>query len=178
MACCPCCCENKQGGTCCGEGDSAACCEAGKFCCDGVCQDTACDCEGLCDDESPCPAGCECWLSECVNPDDCTQVYFGAGWYTSSGAADFTALLQSAGYISVEFEAAEPYPGAGVPYEDGCGQTFWGVYAKCCGVDSGCTPSTTTGDVAGIVGPGNQFPPCGADTTNSVTIDTCCNPLP
>jgi hypothetical protein len=43
MVCCTCCCETKQGGTCCGEGDAATCCPAGQYCCDGACQAGPCE---------------------------------------------------------------------------------------------------------------------------------------
>lgn len=43
MACCVCCCETKQNGTCCGSGPSAVCCPQGEYCCNGACQATPCN---------------------------------------------------------------------------------------------------------------------------------------
>ena len=37
MACCVCCCETKQNGTCCGDGEDAVCCPEGQPCQDGTC---------------------------------------------------------------------------------------------------------------------------------------------
>ena len=47
MACCKCCCGNKdcaegeQGKCCCG-GSSGSCCTASQYCCDGTCESTPC----------------------------------------------------------------------------------------------------------------------------------------
>ena len=50
MACCKCCCGNKncaegeQGKCCCGSGPEAVCCSDGQYCCDGDCQSDPCCC--------------------------------------------------------------------------------------------------------------------------------------
>lgn len=62
MACCPCCCETKQGGVCCGAGESATCCPEGEYCCDGVCQESPCGCVDIFD----CPEGQVCCDGECM----------------------------------------------------------------------------------------------------------------
>jgi hypothetical protein len=112
-------------------------------------------------------------------PVECDGVGFGTGWFTAGGQADLVALLEAAGYTDVIFSPREPYLGSGLPFTDGCGQTFYAVSASCCGTTIGCDPVFTSGFVSGIAGPGNQNPPCGEATSDESFIETCCeNPLP
>ena len=54
MACCKCCCGNKDcaegdHGKCCCGGSAGACCTASQYCCSGVCQSAPCgECSGTC----------------------------------------------------------------------------------------------------------------------------------
>jgi hypothetical protein len=89
-----------------------------------------------------------------------------------------TVLLENAGYTDVVWTPTALFPGGPVPYTDGCRQTFYALEASCCGQAFGCTPLFTVGNVRGIVGPGNQFPPCGAADVEPSFVNTCCNPLP
>jgi hypothetical protein len=132
---------------------SDADCGDGRYCCDGTCQDSPCE-------------------------PDCAASFFGQGWWTGSGREDLTTLLQNAGYVDVTWTPREPFPGSGLPFTDGCGQTFYDVQASCCGETFGCDPFFTVGNVRGIQGPGNQNAPCGPDENEVNFVQTCCNPLP
>lgn len=60
--CCGCqnCTEGQEGKCCCG-GPTGECCQAGYFCCDGVCLEGGCEaCTGTCSDTEPCETGCGC----------------------------------------------------------------------------------------------------------------------
>jgi|DEB0MinimDraft_6_1074348.scaffolds.fasta_scaffold73257_3 hypothetical protein len=143
---------------CCPSDDPPECrfnedCGEGRYCCDGYCQDDPCK-------------------------PDCAGVFNSTGWFTDGGKQDLTQLLVNAGYVDVVFTPTAAFPGSAVPYTDGCGQTFYTVTASCCGQAFGCVPAFTVGNVRGIDGPGNQFPPCGAPNNEQNFIDTCCNPLP
>lgn len=130
-------------------------------------------CEGSCEHDSDCPAeNCGCVRGTCTDLTFCSEVVIGTGWYTADGKTDITALLEDAGYTKIRFEAQQPFVGQTVPlpYTDGCGQTYWKIYATCCGQNYGCTPYFTIGDVRGIAGAGNQQPPCGAAETSTAYI--------
>jgi hypothetical protein len=107
-------------------------------------------------------------------PVECYVVGFGTGWFTAGGQADLVALLEAAGYTNAIFSPREPYLGSGLPFTDGCGQTFYAVSASCCGTTIGCDPVFTSGFVSGIAGTGNQNPPCGEATSDESFIETCC----
>lgn len=117
------------------------------FCCNGICSETACT--------------------------ECAGGYTTFGWFTANGVRDFRALLSAAGYVDIVFTYR--LFGGVAPYTDGCGQTFYDVAANCCGTTNGCAPAQLTGNVSQLAGPGNQFPPCGAEVVNTATVNVCCD---
>ena len=87
MACCKCCCGNKncdegEIGKCCCGGPTGACCNTSQYCCDGVCEPAPCT-GACCDGVFPCtqttfedcPFGFK-GLGVACDPDPCLCVFY------------------------------------------------------------------------------------------------------
>jgi hypothetical protein len=148
----------------------------------GIQQECCCGplCSGACDEENPCPEGCECVEGQCQPEPECPRIEAGNGWYTANHKEDFTNFLLDLGYTNPIFTPSSPFPGVPAPFTDGCGSTYYYVTYECCGTfdfSNPCDPAFVVRNLRDAAGAGNQNPPC-FFANNDVFLWVCCTEEP